>query len=557
MNDGQSNPSADDQFATARALHQQGQLSEAEAVYRAAIARNERHSDAKEGLGVLHLQRGEIEKAVRLLDEAAALCPTNAGFHDNLAAALLQANRPDQAAAALERSIAAAPTAIDSRMKLGDLLLKLGRRGRAMETYKQAIELDPQLRAVCRDTSQILDEEARCNTVLANCQHILARYPRYAPAHYRKACALLNLGRIEEARRTSEQALVIDPTVPTYYHILVHTGEAKHIAAALGGLESLACYEEALSDQDRATLHFLLAKAYDSQKRMADAFTHLQKANAAKRETIRYDEAREIDRLKAIADAFSSERMQQLCGHGNPSPLPVFVVGMPRSGTTLVEQILASHPEIHGAGELSTFADLATRGVTGEDFPAGFAAISPAALDQLAERYLAKVSAIGQGAKRVVDKLPTNFRFAGLIHLALPGARIIHVKRDPLDTCFSCYSQTFAGDIGFAYDLGELGRYYRAYDALMEHWRRVLPQGVMLEVQYEEMVNDLPTQAKRMVGHCGLEWHQGCLEFHKTRRAVASASLYQVRQPLFQSAIGRAQAYSAHLAPLRQALGLS
>jgi hypothetical protein len=158
------------------------------------------------------------------------------------------------------------------------------------------------------------------------------------------------------------------------------------------------------------------------------------------------------------------------------------------------------------------------------------------------------------GARRITDKQPFNFLYTGLIHLALPDARIIHVKRDPLDTCFSCYALMFGGDVGFAYDLGELGRYYKAYEALMAHWRSVLPEVTMLEVRYEELVKDIPEQARRIVEFCGLNWNKRCVDFHKSTRTVATASLYQVRQPVYKSSVGRARAYADHLQPLLAAL---
>jgi hypothetical protein len=339
---------------------------------------------------------------------------------------------------------------------------------------------------------------------------------------------------------------MIDATVPTYYHVLIHTGNAKQVANAISTLEQLAEQEAALDELDRSTLHFLLAKAYSDQNRTGDAFAQLETGNAIKRKLIAYDEVYELGRMQAIAATFSPERIAALRGSGFASPLPVFVVGMPRSGTSLVEQILASHPDVHGAGEITILPDL-----VGADFPS---ALATGALARLGEAYVAKVASIAPAAKRIVDKFPYNFRNVGLIHLALPEARIIHVRRDPLDTCFSCFQQSFAGEVGFAYDQGELGRYYKAYETLMAHWRAVLPDGAMLEVQYEELVKDLPAMARRMVDTCGLDWDARCVEFHKTERAVATASFHQVRQPLYQSSVGRAKAYLPHLSALRAAL---
>lgn len=537
-------------FESALALHRQGELGEAEKRYRAAIALDSGHSDAREWLGALLLKRNAIDEAIHWLREAAAQRPENAAFQNNLAAALAGAKRSHEAIAVYERSIAVAPDAHETRMALGNLLLQTGLPGRAMETYKQAIELDPQLQAACRDTRAILREEDRCHAILENCGHITARYPNYAPAHYGKACALLKLGRIAEARSASECALALDPTVPVYYHILIHTSGPGRNARAVAALEQLAASEHKLPDQDRCGLHFLLAKARFDDKRVADAFVSLHKANAIKRRMIAYDEGRELGRMRAAAETFTATRMRELRGAGMPGEIPVFVLGMPRSGTTLVEQILSSHSQVYGGGELTYLPDL----ISAAGMEPSFAAVSAAGLGRLGKDYIAKLTTIAPNARRIVDKLPYNFLHVGLIHLALSQARIIHVKRDPLETCFSCYSSTFAGDAGFAYDMAELGRYYRAYETLMAHWRHVLPDGAMLEVQYESLVDDISAEARRMIAYCGLAWEPQCLEFQHAARAVVTASLYQVRQPLYRTSIRRAGAYADHLEPLREAL---
>jgi tetratricopeptide (TPR) repeat protein len=557
MNDRGDKMAGGKHFTTGQMFHRQGRLAEAELQYRAALKLDGSHVDAMEWLGALCLQSGKIDEAIRWLGEAAAQRPEKAVFHDNLAAAFMRAQRPEEAAMAYRHSLAAAPDAIETRINLAKILRRLGRHGEAMAFFEQAVAMDPHLKAVCRDTSTLSSEEARCNTVLENCRHILARYPDYAPAYYSKACVLLNLGRTVEACGVCERALVLNPTIPVYYHILVHAGDANQKASAVSALEQLAEQESALPEDGRAMLHFLLAKAYDDQKRYEEAYAHLQKGNAIKRSTIAYDETREVGQMGDIAAAFTPERLRELYGSGYACSVPVFVLGMPRSGTTLVEQILASHPDIYGAGELTYLPELVREGHAGKDFPAGFAALPPDQLHRLGAMYAARLAVIAPKAKRIVDKQPYNFLQVGLIHLALPDARIIHVKRDPLDTCFSCHTLMFAGDVGFAYDLGELGRYYKAYEALMDHWRKVLPEGAILEVQYEDLVNDLPGQARRIVEYCDLKWDERCLEFYKADRVVATASLHQVRQPVYKSSIGRAQAYANHLGLLREALGLS
>jgi hypothetical protein len=243
---------------------------------------------------------------------------------------------------------------------------------------------------------------------------------------------------------------------------------------------------------------------------------------------------------------------------GDPSHLPIFVIGMPRSGTTLVEQILASHPLVHGAGELKVLDDIAGSvrddGGTGIPFPEFVAAADGTALRQVGARYVAELKKFSPDTRRVTDKMPSNFFFAGLIHLALPNAPIIHTVRDPVDTCMSCFSKLFTAQQDHTYDLAELGRYHRRYQRLMAHWREVLPGGRILEVRYEDVVADLEGQARRIIAHCGLDWDPRCLAFHETARPVRTASATQVRQPIYTSAVGRARVYEQFLGPLLKEL---
>jgi Sulfotransferase family len=232
---------------------------------------------------------------------------------------------------------------------------------------------------------------------------------------------------------------------------------------------------------------------------------------------------------------------------------------MPRSGTTLVEQILASHPKVHGAGESQLLNDLVNAahgsGGRGYAFPEFVAEAEPSALRRLGANYIAGLCRLAPSAERVTDKMPSNYYFAGLIHLALPNAKIIHCQRNPVDTCVSCFSKLFSAPQYHTYDLGELGRYYRRYAHLMAHWRRVLPKGRILDIQYEDVVADLEGQARRLVAHCDLDWDPNCLSFHETERPIRTASATQVRQPIYRTAIGRWRSYEKHLGPLIETLG--
>jgi hypothetical protein len=230
---------------------------------------------------------------------------------------------------------------------------------------------------------------------------------------------------------------------------------------------------------------------------------------------------------------------------------PIFILGMPRSGSTLIEQILASHPDVYGGGELEAL-ERAGMSLKGEyEFPECVGRFEMETFEELGKAYLG----FGPGASRFTDKLPGNFLMVGLIRLILPHAKIIHTTRDPLDTCLSCYSKLFkSGFLNFSYDLGELGRFYRRYHDLMSHWRTVIPSSVMLDVKYEDVVNNLQWETRKILEHCGLHWDPACLDFHKTQRLVHTASAVQVRQPLFKSSVGKWQRYEKWLGPLTKEL---
>jgi Sulfotransferase family len=278
--------------------------------------------------------------------------------------------------------------------------------------------------------------------------------------------------------------------------------------------------------------------------------------NRLKRGQILYDERATLDQFERIRAVFTKELITETPA-AQGTPTPVLIVGMPRSGTTLVEQMLASHPHVFGAGELPDLPTLTAglREAGGSDYPDCIAALDRAALRACGEAYVDGLRRRAPEAGCVTDKLPANFAHLGFACLAVPNVSIVHVRRDPLDTCLSCFSKLFAQDqLHFAYDLAELGRYYQAYARLMEHWRAALPPGRMLELQYEDVVADPEPHARRLLAHCGLEWDAACLRFHETKRPVRTLSAGQVREPLFRVSVGRARPYREWLGPVMEAL---
>jgi len=355
---------------------------------------------------------------------------------------------------------------------------------------------------------------------------------------------LLEEGRVAEAVPALVSAIAAEPGRGEPYRLLAEIApEAvtdRHRAA-------LAALAAAPPNAKTAEVNFALGRLAIWRGEHARAFDHFRAANAAARAAGNYDEVASLRAFEQIAATFGSAYLSERRGTGCDSVRPIFIFGMPRSGTTLIEQILASHPAVFAAGERTIFDDI-TAEMLG---PGG------TSLRALGERYVAEIAKLAPpSALRVTDKMPANFRFAGLIHLALPNARMIHARRDPVETCLSCFSNSFAaGGLAWTCDLGELGRYCRGYLRLMEHWRTALPAGSMLEVDYEDVVDDLETQARRIVAYCGLPWDDRCLAFYKTERPVKTASVAQVRRPIYRTSLKTADAYGEAIRPLLDALG--
>ena len=345
--------------------------------------------------------------------------------------------------------------------------------------------------------------------------------------------------------------------------MLLNLADAKKFVAGDPHLLTLEAIEADAANQaenEQMQVNFALGKAYADLGDHARSFRHWLQGNALKRRTLDYNEAATVDFFDRIRAVFTPELIAKATGQGDASRLPIFILGMPRSGTTLVEQILASHRQVFGAGEIkdldTVVRSVRVDGVQEAPYPDFVTAFGSQQLRQFGAEYVKRLRAYSATAERITNKMPSSFFYVGLIHLALPNARILHTRRNPIDTCVSCFSKLFTGAQNYSYELGELGRYYRKYDELMAHWRRVLPSDAMLDVPYEELVGDFEPWARRVIDFCGLPWDDACLAFHETKRPVRTASASQVRMPIFKSSVGRWVAYKDLLEPLIRELPL-
>jgi tetratricopeptide (TPR) repeat protein len=528
--------------------------------YAQALAIDPGLTDAHINLGGCFHATGRREQAIRCYLQALTINPRLADAHYNLGNLYTELDNLDAAIVHYERAIALHPALAEAHNNLANVLQKRGRYEEAIAHYKDAIRVKPNYLTAQRSLGDALQAQGSVNGSIDGAmvcyRAALAIEPGDAPTLNRLASALLIAGRLDEASRAYEEAIDLAPDNIGIQHNYAAVKPFTNGDRRLARLEELQAREGMLSDDERIVLHFTLGKAYADLKDAERSFRHLDAGNRLKRRHLTYDERGTLMFMQRIRAAFTEDILSIRSDVGHDSEAPIFVVGMPRSGTSLVEQILASHPRVHGAGEVDHFATTtsAVASRRAGAYPEMLAKMSDEDFRELGKTYVERLSRDAAAKDRIVDKLPPNFLFAGLIHLALPRARIIHVKRNPVDTCVSCYSLLFAEEQQFAYDLGELGRYYKAYEALMDHWRSVLPPQRMLEVRYEDLVEDLEGQARRLVAHCGVEWDERCLAFHETKRPVHTASLVQVRKSIYASSVGRSRFYGSRLKPLLDAL---
>ena len=467
---------------------------------------------------------------------------------------LMQTGRLDEAERHFRAALQLRPGDPDPLYGLGQLCLRTGRAEDAVRCFESVLTKVPAHKGTLLGLAEALAAAGRQDKAKSVYERILAGEPQNAQAQFGLGTVLKQLGHFSESRQALARAVELAPREPAYHRALAEAAPFRPDDPRLAALEALLREEDRFDERQKAELHFALFKAYDELGQAAAAFAQLEIGNRLYRRLVPYAEAQVFALFREIEAAYTPAALAAHAGKGHPSDLPVFVVGMPRSGTSLVEQILASHPDMFGAGELTVFQDLLNAGFGGEDYPVGLSKLGGDGLLRLGGSYAMRIAALAPKAKRITDKLPANGNHLGLIHLALPKARIIHVRRDPRDACFSCYCKLFASGLNFAYDLGEVGRFHKAYDRLMAHWHKVLPPNAILEVQYETLVTDFAAEVRRLVEFCGLAWDERCLDFHETRRAVRTLSEYQVRQPLYASAIGRWRPYEPWLGALFDAL---
>lgn len=538
-------------------LHQAGRRQEAEAIYRQVLARQPNHAAAAHFLGLLLHQTGRSEEGLELLEQSVSLQPTNADFLNNFGTVMRDLGRVAAAIDFFRGAVDLRPEQLAARDNLGSSLTQLGQFEEAEEIYRGTVQRNPFHARARIGLAETLQEAGRLDEALAVFREALSIRPKDAELLHGLGVGLMEKGKLDEAADLFRQAVAIQPGMARAWLMLTQVKRQKERDAELTGMEA----QHAKTPQyslERMQLAFGLGKANDDLKDYNRAFDYFAEGNAIRRRAINYDPIRtraEFEAMKTVFDAGFFEKHR-------PSPItddaPIFIVGMPRSGTTLVEQIIASHPDVYGAGELSILKTAVGRQFPSTmpgGFPWGVADTDDADFAEAGQAYLDMLHARYPHMRHVTDKMPGNFLLIGFIHMMMPKARIIHCARDAVATCLSIYKVHFRGDTHrYGYDLGELADFHNLYTDIMAHWHKVLP-GVVHDVRYEDFVADQQGQSRALIDYLGLPWNDAVLSFHETDRPVRTASAAQVRQPMYQGSVDLWKRYGDRLKPLLDKLG--
>ncbi len=513
-------------LAHAAELHRDGRLEDAEKVYREVVRANPDNVDALRMLARIALAAGRGADAERLLLRALRIAPDFAGALNDLGRAQKEQNRFQEAIDTFTRLVAIEPDNPQAHLQLAAALAPAGQTGRATDAYRRALELRPD----------------------------------FAGAWLGLGHVLKTAGRREEAIEAYRECIRLKPeNGETYWslaNLKTYPLTDDDIAAMASALE-----RDDLTSQSRVNFLYAMAKAHEDRGDFETAWQYYSRGNGTQRMLEKYDPVQTEVVHDAIIEVFDREFLASNAGAGHLDPAPIFIVGLPRSGSTLIEQILASHSQVEGTSELPYVGRVATslnrNRAEGINYPEAVRELSAEHFQALGQDYLDLAAPHRtEGRPRFIDKMPNNFPAVGFLHLILPNATIIDARRHPLDACVSCYRQLFAKGQTFTYDLTDIAEYFLEYERLMDHWHAVLPHKV-LTVQYEQVVGDLEGQVRRLLDHCGLPFEESCLRFHETERPVRTASSEQVRQPIHTQSIGYWRNYEDKLGELKEILAPS
>jgi tetratricopeptide (TPR) repeat protein len=514
------------EIVTASSMFADGEIYPAERIVRDFLLKHGNHVEAMRLLAKIGMKLEVLDDAEFLLESALLLAPDYHAMRYDYALTLLQRHKHIRAVEELDRLLKIDPQSRAFKITYATACVGLGRHEEAVERYRA----------------------------------LLAETPGAWDLHLSMAHALKTLGRQKEAVESYRAAYTANPSYGDAYWSLANL---KTYRFPEDEIARMRAQEQApnLRSEDRFHLRFALGKALEDRGEFGESFAYYQSGNALKKTEIRFKLRPIVRNAELQQTVCTAELFEARHGYGHGSAEPIFIVGLPRAGSTLLEQILASHSQVEGTTELPDVlrlvGELQGREPDSENprYPAVLTDLKPEDFHRFGERYLADTRVYRTGKPRFIDKMPNNFRHIGLIHLMLPNAKIIDARREPMACCFSNFKQLFASGQEFTYSIEDIAEYYRMYVELMAHWDRVLP-GKVLRIQHEEVVDDLEGNVRRILDFCGLDFEPACLEFYKTERSVRTASSEQVRQPIFKEGLDQWRNYEPWLEPLKSALGV-
>jgi len=502
-----------------------GKLGKAERIAREFLKREPANVSAIRVLADIGVKLGQFEDARRLLERCLELAPDFHLARHNYANVLVRLQRLEDADAEAEKLLAVEPGNPNFRVLKALVLVRMGRHEEALEIYEE----------------------------------VLRHYPKQGRAQMSYGHALKTVGRLEDAIEAYRACVELSPEAGEAYWSLANLKTFHFSDEDIARMRAQVTTEGGDPD-DQSHIAFALGKALEDRGEFEESFHFYRRGNAIRAVNHRFNAKVNVFNTARQLRVFTPEFLDSLKGVGCPAPDPIFVVGLPRAGSTLLEQILASHSQVEGTTELTDIIAISRRlAEKSRQNPAGkypeiLGQLAPERFRELGEGYIESTRIQRSDTPFFIDKMPNNFQHIGLIHLILPNAKIIDARRHPMACCFSGFKQLFARGQTFTYSLEDIGRYYRDYVILMDHWDRVLP-GRVLRVEYEDMVADTENQIRRLLDYCGLPFEEACLRFYETKRAIRTPSAEQVRQPIYTQGLEQWRNYEAYLGPLKEALG--
>ncbi len=526
--------------------------------YQKVLEIDPNYLESLNNLGALYIEDNKSDEAIKTLLKTLKINPQYAEAHNNLGNAFLTKEDSDRAMAAYNHALKLKQDYPEPMIGIARIYRERDQYDDAVMTVKRALKLNPkkpEAHSLLGDIYLKLEDYKASEKCFLKA---LELEPELLQAHLGLGQLYMEKGDLKLAEETFTHAMGISTEEVAPYVHMAQVRKVKKDDPILQRLEEEAQNIDDLPESRAMSLHFALGKSYDDIGEYDKAFPHFAEGCRLKRTKHEYNPDQHERSCRNIREFFSKENMKRLKGGAKPSDLPIFILGMPRSGTTLVETILASHPDVYSAGELHDILQIANNpklGVKSEGFPISMQGLTKEDVREMGERYLENLREHDEHAKRITDKMPANFMALGLIHLMLPEAKIIHTMRNSADICLSSFTKNFNNSQRHSYDLVEMARFYVSYAEIMEYWRKLLPKGTFYDVQYEELVANPEEETRKLVDYCGLEWNDACLTPHKTERNVKTASVTQVRQPIYTSSVERWRRYEKHLQPLIDALG--